>query len=200
MIIGLTGGIGSGKTTVANLFAKEGIDVVDADIIARDVVKRGSIGLEKIREKFGSSILLPDGNLNRAALREKIFSDSKTKEWLNLLLHPLIHQSLIEQIRQTTSPYCLLVAPLLIENNLMGLCNRILVVDVSEKTQIERTCQRDKVPQKQVETILSAQVSRTERLKHADDIIINDDSETFLDIQVKDLHAKYLTLSRNSNP
>ena len=198
LIIGLTGGIGSGKTTVANLFAAQGVDIIDADIVARNVVTIGSDGLNQIVTKFGNTILLEDGNLNRAALREKIFIDSTAKNWLESLLHPKIHQALVTDLTKATSPYCLLVAPLLLENNLQKLCKRILVVDVSKETQIARTCNRDKITHSQVKAILSAQFSRQKRLQFADDIVSNESEEALLDIQVKNLHAKYLSLSNYS--
>jgi dephospho-CoA kinase len=121
IIIGLTGGIGSGKTTIANMFATLGIDIIDADIIAREVVQPNSPALGQIKQHFGDKVIFADGNLNRALLREKIFSCNHEKKWLNDLLHPLIRQSITSQLEQATSPYCLLVAPLLIENKLNAL-------------------------------------------------------------------------------
>lgn len=198
LIIGLTGGIGSGKTTVANLFAAYGIDIIDADVIAREVVAAGSDGLAQIVAKFGDEILLADGSLNRALLREQIFAEPEAKSWLDNLLHPQIHQAIVEQLQQASSPYCLLVAPLLLENNLQQLCQRVLVVDVSKQVQIARTCSRDAVSRSQVERILLAQISREQRLELADDIVTNDGLETLLEIQVKNLHEKYSTLSQHT--
>ncbi|WP_188008786.1 dephospho-CoA kinase [Grimontia hollisae] len=194
-VVGVTGGIGSGKTTVANLFAEKGIEVIDADVIARQVVEPGSEGLKAIAEKFGATMLNQDGTLNRAVLREHVFSHPEDKNWLNGLLHPKIRQEMMEQTARATSPYCLLVIPLLVENRLQSLCQRVLVVDVSEATQIARTVQRDQVSPGQVENILAAQASRAQRLEAADDIIVNETDSTALSKQVETLHRQYLTLA-----
>ncbi|KKD59962.1 dephospho-CoA kinase [Grimontia sp. AD028] len=193
-VVGVTGGIGSGKTTVANLFAEKGIEVIDADVIARQVVEPGSEGLKAIAEKFGASMLNDDGTLNRGALREHVFSHPEDKEWLNGLLHPKIRQEMITQTAQATSPYCLLVIPLLVENGLQSLCQRVLVVDVSEATQVTRTTQRDQVPEEQVKNILAAQATRQQRLEAADDIIFNENDSKPLSEQIETLHHQYLAL------
>ncbi|MCG3724513.1 dephospho-CoA kinase [Vibrio cincinnatiensis] len=196
LIVGLTGGIASGKTTVANLFQQHfSIDIVDADIIARDVVAQGTKGLTAIVEHFGPDILHRDGSLNRTALRERIFTDATEKNWLNQLLHPLINQKMSEELQKVTSPYALLVVPLLIENQLQSMVDRILVIDVDEQTQIERTQARDKVSKEQVLAILSAQASRTERLAFADDVIENSSQNQRLLPQITKLHKKYLAIS-----
>lgn len=196
MVIGLTGGIGSGKTTVANVFAEYGIDLIDADIIARDVVAIGSVGLARITEKFGNRILLDDGNLDRCQLRTAIFSDPQLKNWLNQLLHPLIRDKMLADIDRATSPYCLLIVPLMIENNLQTLTDRLLVVDVDQQTQIMRTQQRDNVSLEQINNILAAQASRQQRLDAADDIICNNGDNQALLTQVAQLHLHYLALAR----
>ena len=196
MVIGLTGGIGSGKTTVANVFAEYGIDLIDADIIARDVVAIGSVGLARIIEKFGNRILLDDGNLDRSQLRTAIFSDPQLKNWLNQLLHPLIREKMLADIDRATSPYCLLIVPLMIENNLQTLTDRLLVVDVDQQTQIMRTQQRDNVSLEQINNILAAQASRQQRLDAADDIICNNGDNQALLTQVAQLHLHYLALAR----
>ncbi|MCG7498168.1 dephospho-CoA kinase [Vibrio sp. Of7-15] len=197
LVIGLTGGIGSGKTTVANLFAEmHHIDIIDADIIARDVVEKGSVGLNKISQHFGTEVLLPSGELDRAKLRERIFSNPEEKTWLNNLLHPLIRTEMVNQTQQATSPYCLLVIPLMVENNLQSLAERILVVDVSEETQIARTTQRDNVSDEQVKNILKAQASRQQRLDSAHDVICNDGKNMELKPIISTLHYKYLELSQ----
>ena len=196
MVIGLTGGIGSGKTTVANVFAEYGIDLIDADIIARDVVAIGSVGLARITEKFGNRILLDDGNLDRSQLRTVIFSDPQLKNWLNQLLHPLIREKMLADIDRATSPYCLLIVPLMIENNLQTLTDRLLVVDVDQQTQIMRTQQRDNVSLEQINNILAAQASRQQRLDAADDIICNNGDNQALLTQVAQLHLHYLALAR----
>jgi dephospho-CoA kinase len=159
-VVGLTGGIGSGKTTVADRFAAKGIDIVDADVIAREVVKPGSQGLDAIVARFGALALNHDGSLARAWLRERVFSQPDDKQWLDDLLHPLIRTRMIQACADAQSQYCLLVVPLLVENNLMTLADRILVVDVDPATQITRTLARDQVSQQQVQAILAAQASR----------------------------------------
>jgi len=199
-IVGLTGGIGSGKTTVANLFAEYGINVIDADVIAREVVAQGSAALHAINEHFGADFIQADGQLNRPLLRKKIFSNEDDKLWLNNLLHPLIREQLLLQTKAASSPYCLLVAPLLIENNLMTLVNRVLVVDVKESTQIKRTTMRDANSEEQVQAIMDSQVSRETRQAHADDLLNNDDSSlTKLNALVAKLHQDYLTTYCENN-
>ncbi|ASF99066.1 dephospho-CoA kinase [Vibrio anguillarum] len=195
LVVGLTGGIASGKSTVAHLFQQHfSIDVVDADIIAREVVEPGSEGLTAICAHFGLAILKPDGQLDRTALREKIFADEQEKAWLNQLLHPMIRAKMIADLAKTTSPYALLVVPLLIENNLQTLVDRILVVDVDLKTQIARTMARDKVSEQQVRSILAAQASREQRLQYADDVIKNSAENQKLLPQITELHKKYLAI------
>lgn len=198
-VIGLTGGIGSGKTTVANLFAAQQIEIIDADIVAREVVEPGSAGLQAIVEKLGSDILLTDGTLNRSKLREAIFSDNQLKEWLNQLLHPMIREKMQQDIAAAQSPYCLLVVPLMVENNLQAMTDRLLVVDVDEEIQIARTQQRDNVPAEQVRSILASQASREQRLAAADDVICNNGNGDNLEQQVTKLHQEYLALSRQQN-
>ncbi|PCS23387.1 dephospho-CoA kinase [Candidatus Enterovibrio escicola] len=193
-VIGLTGGIGSGKTTVSNMFGRHGITVIDADIIARQVVELGSIGLAVIVAKFGIQILGDNGELNRNALRKHIFSHPEDRNWLNALLHPQIKKEMILQIQQVSSPYCLLVIPLMIENRLQVLCNRVLVVDVSKETQIARTIHRDNTDETQVKKILARQATRTERLSFANDVIENEYSDQELRTRVETLHNKYLAL------
>ncbi len=195
-VVAITGGIGSGKTTVADRFqALYNINIVDADIIAREVVNPGTEGLAQIEQHFGPQILLDDGHLNRAKLRERIFSEPSEKQWLNDLLHPLIRSEMQRQIALSTSEYTLLVVPLLVENKLQYLANRVLVVDVLEQTQINRTVNRDKVNHQQVKAILASQASREERLAAADDIINNDQQNNDLDMKISLLHEKYLLLS-----
>ncbi|SKA29174.1 dephospho-CoA kinase [Photobacterium toruni] len=198
VVIGLTGGIGSGKTTVANLFGAYGIDLIDADIIAREVVAIGSAGLAAITEKFGNGILLTDGNLDRHQLRATIFSDPHLKNWLNQLLHPLIREKMLADIKRATSPYCLLIVPLMIENNLQSMTDRLLVVDVDQQTQIMRTQQRDNVSLEQIKNIVAAQASRQQRLDAADDIICNDGDNQALLTQVAQLHQYYLALAQTA--
>ncbi|MCU8475159.1 dephospho-CoA kinase [Vibrio vulnificus] len=199
LVIGLTGGIASGKTTVANLFQQHfAIDIVDADIVARQVVAPGSAGLTAIVDHFGVDILTNEGELDRGQLRQRIFAHSEEKQWLNALLHPMIRRKMIEDLAQVSSPYALLVVPLLVENQLQTLCDRVLVVDVEEKTQLQRTMDRDGVDEQQVRAILKAQASRHERLALADDVIKNDSKDQNLLQQITDLHQKYLAMSKQN--
>jgi len=194
-IIGLTGGIGSGKTTVANIFAEYGIDIIDADVVAREVVEPGSEALTEIAKYFGETFILADGNLNRAKLRERIFSHPDDKQWLNSLLHPLIRNAMNEQCLNAQSAYCFLVAPLLIENGIHKAVEKVLVVDVKPETQILRTVKRDNNSVAQVQKILDSQVSREIRLQHADFVI--DNNEASLDElreQVELLHRQFLRM------
>lgn len=198
-VVGLTGGIGSGKTTVANLFAAEGITLVDADIVAREVVAPGSKGLEAIVTHFGAEILTPEGELDRAKLRQRIFSHPEEREWLNQLLHPMIRQEMLAQVEKATSDYVIMVVPLLFENGLDRLVNRTLVVDISPELQINRTVKRDNVDASQVNNIISSQCSRSEKLARADDIIDNQGEISTLKREVLALHQRYLQLSGTDN-
>ncbi|MCS6173895.1 dephospho-CoA kinase [Shewanella baltica] len=198
-VVGLTGGIGSGKTTVANLFAAEGITLVDADILAREVVAPGSKGLEAIVTHFGAEILTPEGELDRAKLRQRIFSHPEEREWLNQLLHPMIRQEMLAQVEKATSDYVIMVVPLLFENGLDRLVNRTLVVDISPELQINRTVKRDNVDASQVNNIISSQCSRSEKLARADDIIDNQGEISTLKREVLALHQRYLQLSGTDN-
>ncbi|KNY46979.1 dephospho-CoA kinase [Vibrio harveyi] len=198
-VIGLTGGIASGKTTVANLFKQQfKIDIVDADIVAREVVEPGTPGLNAIIEHFGTDIVRDDQTLNRAKLREKIFSNPEEKAWVNGLLHPMIREKMIEDLEQVTSDYALLVVPLLVENKLDSLCDRILVVDVEPQTQISRTVKRDNVSEEQAKAILASQASREQRLAMADDVVKNNPDDPDLLLQITDLHEKYLAMCKKN--
>ncbi|GAK23327.1 LOW QUALITY PROTEIN: dephospho-CoA kinase [Vibrio sp. JCM 19052] len=198
-VIGLTGGIASGKTTVANLFKQQfKIDIVDADIVAREVVEPGTPGLNAIIEHFGADIVRDDQTLDRAKLREKIFSNPEEKAWLNGLLHPMIREKMIEDLEQVTSDYALLVVPLLVENKLDSLCDRVLVVDVDPQTQISRTVKRDNVSEEQANAILRSQASREQRLALADDVVKNNPDDPDLLLQITDLHEKYLAMCKKN--
>lgn len=194
-IVGLTGGIGSGKTTVANLFAAHGIALVDADIVARAVVAPGQPALVAIADHFGPQILSADGQLNRPALRTLVFSDGDAKAWLDQLLHPLIRQQLLLQLQQAQSPYVLLIAPLLIENGLTEVVDQLLVVDVEPQLQLQRTMQRDQVSSQQVSAIMASQCQRAERLQLADQIISNAGDVAALSSKVAGLHQLYLDMA-----
>ncbi|EGU37271.1 dephospho-CoA kinase [Vibrio ichthyoenteri ATCC 700023] len=199
IVIGLTGGIASGKTTVANLFHEQfGIDIVDADIIARDVVEPESDGLKQITNRYGTEILLSDGTLNRARLRDIIFADPSEKQWLDSLLHPMIRQAMLEQLAQASTPYALLVIPLMVENNLQTLADRILVIDVDQDSQVERTMLRDGISKQQAQAIVNSQATREQRLAIADDVIKNHTKNQQLLYQITELHKKYLEMCREN--
>ncbi|MET2900267.1 dephospho-CoA kinase [Vibrio rotiferianus] len=198
-VIGLTGGIASGKTTVANLFKQQfKIDIVDADIVAREVVEPNTPGLNAIIEHFGTDIVHDDQTLDRAKLRERIFSHPEEKAWLNGLLHPMIREKMIEDLEQVTSDYALLVVPLLVENKLDSLCDRVLVVDVEPQTQISRTVKRDNVSEEQAKAIVASQASREQRLALADDVVKNNPNDPELLLQITDLHEKYLAMCKKN--
>lgn len=193
--LGLTGGIGSGKSAVAGHFVELGVDVVDADQAARWVVEPGRPALTAIAEHFGDQILQPDGQLNRSALRAQIFADPAQRRWLESLLHPLVAQEVARFLAEATSPYAIMVSPLLIESGQYRLAQRVLVVDVPEQLQIERTMRRDQLSAEQVQAILAAQATREERLRHADDVLTNDRDLAWMESEVERLHTYYLTLT-----
>lgn len=200
-VVAITGGIGSGKTTVANQFAALGIEVVDADLIAREVVAPGTPALAAIVNHFGPEILTEQGLLDRRVLRERIFSDPAAKSWLNALLHPIIRSEMLRQCAAVSSPYCLLVVPLLVENRLTELADRVLVIDVDEATQIERTCRRDGVSREQAQAILASQANRSERLAMADDVLDNQSGTTeTIRERILALHETYLAFASQQAP
>lgn len=193
-ILGLTGGIGSGKSAAAHCFMGLGIHVVDADHAARWVVEPGRPALDRIVEHFGFTVLQADGTLNRSVLRGLIFEDAEQRRWLEALLHPLIAQEIQRDLASATSPYAILVSPLLIESGQYKLTQRVLVIDAPQRLQVERTMLRDSSSQEQVQAILKVQASREERLSHADDVLVNDRDHAWLQSEVKRLHHFYLTL------
>ena len=194
IVIGLTGGIGSGKTAASDMFAEFGITVVDADVVAREVVEPGSPVLAQIEKTFGKEVLLEDGRLNRAKLRDRIFTNEKDKVALNNIMQPAIRHALLKQLSEATSAYVILSAPLLLENGLEQVCHRVLVVDVPHKTQVTRASSRDRVSAEQITAIIASQIDRDSRLAKADDVIDNNQDLVFLKEQVVKLHNKYLTL------
>ncbi|MBY0378038.1 MAG: dephospho-CoA kinase [Gammaproteobacteria bacterium] len=193
--VGLTGGIASGKSTVANLFARHGITIVDTDVIARQVVLPGQNAYEAILTYFGDFIVDHTGYLDRTKLREIIFKDKHKRLWLENLLHPLIRRQMIDAINEATSAYCIAVIPLLIETLPYPELNRILLVDVSVDTQIKRLKERDKFDEPMIKNILAAQIHRKERLAHADDVLINEGDLLTLTQAVDRLHKQYLRYS-----
>ncbi|SDJ64679.1 dephospho-CoA kinase [Billgrantia gudaonensis] len=198
MIIGLTGGIASGKSTVARAFERLGIPWVDADDVAREVVEPGEPALAEIVERFGDRALNEDGSLNRRALREIVFADADERRWLESVTHPRIRQRLVaklERLQAGGAPYVLLVSPLLFESGQAEMVDRSLVIDVPEAVQIARTAARDDVDESQARAIVAAQMPRAERLSRADDVIDNGGDETALEAQVERLDQQYRRLS-----
>lgn len=191
-VVALSGGVASGKSTIANLFAQLGVPIIDADIIARQVVEVGTDALAQIVKHFSTEILLPNGELDRSQLREIIFNNDHERLWLNNLLHPIIHKITQKQIAKQTAPYVIWVVPLLIENNLHQLADRVLMVDVPETLQMERLIYRDKISESLAKRMILTQVPLAERLSYADDIIVNNGNLASLSEQVNKLHQQYL--------
>jgi dephospho-CoA kinase len=190
--VALTGGIASGKSTVAGLFAARGVPVIDTDLIARQVVEPGEPALAAVIEAFGSGVLGPDGRLDRPRMRERVFADPAARRRLEDILHPAIRAEMERQARAAGGPYQLLVIPLLVEAGRRDHVDRVLVVDVPEATQIERLMRRDGVPRSQAEAALRAQAARDARFALADDVIENTDDLVALEAQVEALHRDYL--------
>lgn len=197
-VVGITGGIGSGKTAVSERFAARGVAVVDADVASRAVVEPGRPALDAIAEHFGRELIRADGTLDRAALRTKVFADPAERQWLEALLHPKISEHIAEQLAAATSEYAILVSPLLLETSQARFAHRVLVVDVPEELQVARTMARDDNDEAQVRAIMAAQASREARLARADDVIVNDADLDTLDARVAELHERYLELARNA--
>ena len=197
-IVGLTGGIGSGKSAAATRFAERGIDVVDADLASRAVVEPGQPALTEIAHHFGDELLQGDGSLDRTQLRHRVFADDEARQWLQRLLHPLINQYLRDHLAQASSPYAMLVNPLLIETQQYRWCWRTVVIDVPVELQVERTMSRDNNTREQVDNIVRAQASREQRNAIADDIIMNDTTLEALYSEVDQLHAEYLRACQNT--
>ncbi len=191
-ILGVTGGIGSGKTAATDQFASHGIQVIDADTIARQVVDIGSPALSTISDHFGKDILLKNGALNRSLLRKIIFDDKQEQQWLENLLHPPIRKEITTALNKTTSAYAILSAPLLLENNLHSITDKVLVIDCDEELQIERASKRDKNSSNIIKKIMQQQMSRSDRIAKADDIIINNSTLSNLQKMVDDYHFKLL--------
>ena len=195
-VVGITGGIGSGKTAATDRFAKLGIEIIDADVAARKVVEPGTPALKAIKGHFGPQILLATGELDRPALRQIIFSNNEEKKWLESLLHPLIGEEIMNGLQASRSPYAIFSSPLLFESGQEAICNRVLLVDVPMALQLERTMQRDDNDEAQVKRIIDSQMQREQRLAKADDIICNDRDLSYLYNEVDTLHHQYLQLAK----
>lgn len=195
LTIGLTGGIGSGKTAVTDLFSSLGVPVIDADQVAREIVEPGQPALDEIVSRFGTDTLLTNGQLNRKALRAKIFENSQAREILEQILHPRIRRRMWEHLENLTHPYAILSIPLLIETGQNSRVDRVLVVDCPVSLQIERIRQRDRISLDQAEAIITTQCSREQRLDAADDVIDNAGDMEMLLLAVEKLHKMYMEIA-----
>lgn len=193
-VLGLTGGIGSGKSAVVEEFGKQGVHWVDVDHVARCVVEPGKPALSAIAERFGTTVLASDGSLDRAVMRELVFQEPAQRKWLEELLHPLIRKETVDHLARAESAYAIMVSPLLVESGQYRQVDRVLVVDVPEMLQLERAVRRDQSSETQIRAILNAQASREDRLRHADDVFVNDRDLNWLKQEVERLHNFYLTL------
>ena len=200
LVIGVTGGIGSGKTAATDRFQALGIKVVDADLASRVVVEPGRPALQAIAEHFGPGVIAEDGSLNRRVLRDIVFANPEERKWLERLTHPLIAQEILQQIQSSTSAYTILASPLLLESGQSRMAQRVLVIDVPEDLQITRTTERDNTDAAGVKAIIAAQMKRADRLAKANDVIVNDRSLAELHTQVDQLHQQYLELARQGAP
>jgi dephospho-CoA kinase len=191
-VVGVTGGIGSGKSAVTGRFESHGITVVDADLAARLVVEPGGPALDAIADHFGTEVILENGQLDRAALRQRVFADEAERHWLEQLTHPLIGKEILAQLEAAKSPYTILSSPLLLETSQKNLADCVVVVDVPELVQLERTMQRDNNDETQVRRIMAAQLPRDQRLQGADIVIDNSGSLQELHETVDELHKEFL--------
>jgi dephospho-CoA kinase len=195
--IGLTGGIGSGKSVVAGLFAELNVPVIDADVITRSLVEPGQPALSLIATELGERFITAAGTIDRPGLREYIFSNDDARTKLESILHPLVYESIQVQTQGLIDPYCIIVIPLLIEASQQSLVDRVLVVDAPEEICIDRVMARDNSTRETVEKIMKAQLDRESRLGHADDIIVNDKDIETLRQEVVRLHRQYLKISED---
>jgi dephospho-CoA kinase len=194
-IVGMTGGIGSGKSTVAAYFRELGVPVYDADAEAHALVEPGQPALTRVIAEFGDHLLLSDGRLDRSALRDAVFADAHKRQRLESILHPLVREALSRRVASTNAPYCVLAIPLLFEANQRDLVQRVLVVDTAVERQIERTLSRPGMTRAMIEQIMAAQWSRERRLRAADDVIENNGTLEQLRSRVNELHQSYLELA-----
>ena len=202
LVIGLTGGIGSGKSLASDWFAKQGIEVVDADVISHQVVAKGTPTLVKIQQQVGDWVLGKNNELNRHALRQFVFNDANALMALEAITHPVIRQQAEQQLAAAQSEYVILSAPLLFEAHkagLVGLCQRVLVIDAPKTLQLFRASGRDGQSVEKIKAVMQHQLSRTERLARADDVAVNDGSPSDLYQQLQTFHQQYLQLAQNKS-
>jgi dephospho-CoA kinase len=192
LIVGITGGIGSGKSAVTQRFEQQGITVVDADLAARVIVEADKLALNAIAEHFGQDMIQADGALDRAALRQRVFAEDNERRWLEQLTHPLIGQEILDQLAASRSAYTILSSPLLLETSQKELVDCVVVVDVPEETQLARTMRRDDNDEAQVKRIMAAQIAREDRVRQADIVIDNSRTLEELDDLVEELHKEFL--------
>lgn len=196
LVIGLTGGIGSGKTMATDYLHHRGITIVDADLAARVIVEPGQPALQEIADIFGAHLIRPDGSLDRGALRQIVFADKTQRQRLEAITHPRIAEEIRQQLAISTSPYTILVSPLLFESGQHHFTHRTLLIDAPEAAQKARAAERDKVSEEQIAAIMAAQMSREQRRARADDVILNEGSLPDLHAALDSLHQRYLELAR----
>lgn len=197
--VGLTGGVACGKSTVTDLFQQLGATIIDADLIARGLLEKGTESYQQVVACFGEDVLLQTGDIDRAWLRAQIFSDRKAKQTLENIIHPRVRQQMIAAAKDCEAPYCILSVPLLIEAQMQDLVDRVVVVDADEKTQLRRLMARDRISEAAAIRMLQSQCQRAQRLAIADDIIDNSQTLDMLRPQVEQLHQQYLELAKNTN-
>ena len=198
MIIGLTGGIGSGKSAAADFFIDLGIEVIDADELSKKALSKNSYGYTLFLKEFGQKYLNTDMEVNRESLRNEIFFDKSKKETLEKIIHPIVSNKILEFINNFKSPYCIVMVPLIFETNSSNNYDRVLVIDCDIETQIQRSSTRDKQTKKQIEQIILKQATRNQRLSIANDVILNNSSLSHLKNEVSKIHKKYMEISNNA--
>ena len=198
MIIGLTGGIGSGKSAAADFFIDLGIEVIDADELSKKALSKNSYGYTLFLKEFGQKYLNTDKEVNRELLRNEIFFDKIKKETLEKIIHPIVSNKILEFINNFKSPYCIVMVPLIFETNSSNNYDRVLVIDCDIKTQIQRSSTRDKQTKKQIEQIIAKQATRSQRLSIANDVILNNSSLSHLKNEVSKIHKKYMEILNNA--
>lgn len=197
-VVGLTGGIGCGKSSASGFFSELGIDVIDTDVIARQLTQPGGQAIDQIRETFGNAFLADNGSLDRKKMRNLVFSDFKSKVKLEKILHPLILSEVVQLVKKAQSPYIVVVIPLLLETkDYDDLIDRILVIDCEEQQQISRTMERSQLSEQFVKAVMATQITRKDRLQRADDVIYNDRDIESLKVHVARMHSKYMIMSGN---